>query len=190
VQYIPLFELLALIGMVLVRAAMLRRRGIRAIVFGETDKTDLLLLPCLLFFLYGLLSAIFVFPFPKFLIEYFWKTDIIMQIAAITISAIGLVWFACTLKTFGESFRVGIDLRTKNELITGGTFALSRNPLYLGFLAFFTGIFLAYPNILSVSFMVFLAAFVHRQILREESFLREHYGQAFAEYCARVRRYL
>jgi protein-S-isoprenylcysteine O-methyltransferase Ste14 len=189
-QYISLIELLILIGMVLVRASMLRHRGIRAIVFGDTDKTDFLLLPCLLFFLYGLLASVFGFPFPEVLTNFFWEFNIALQICAIAISAISLIWFACTLKTFGESFRVGIDVNTKNSLITRGTFSLSRNPLYLGFLAFFIGIFLAYPNILSAAFMVFLAAFIHRQILREESFLKSHYGQEFAEYRARVRRYI
>jgi len=189
-EYIPLFELLLLIGMVLIRARMLRRRGIRAIVFGDTDKTDFLLLPCILFFLYGLLATVFRFPFFDALTGYFWEPGIATRVCAIVISAISLIWFACTLKVFGESFRVGIDVHTKNSLITGGTFSISRNPLYLGFLAFFIGIFLAYPNILSALFLVFLASFVHRQILREEAFLKSHYGQGFADYSARVRRYL
>jgi protein-S-isoprenylcysteine O-methyltransferase Ste14 len=30
----------------------------------------------------------------------------------------------------------------------------------------------------------------HRQVLREEDYLRQHYGQAYMDYCNRVRRYL
>jgi protein-S-isoprenylcysteine O-methyltransferase Ste14 len=29
----------------------------------------------------------------------------------------------------------------------------------------------------------------HRQVLREEEFMRQRYGQEYAEYCGRVRRY-
>jgi protein-S-isoprenylcysteine O-methyltransferase Ste14 len=30
----------------------------------------------------------------------------------------------------------------------------------------------------------------HRQVLREEDYLRSHYGAAYEDYCHRVRRYL
>jgi protein-S-isoprenylcysteine O-methyltransferase Ste14 len=30
----------------------------------------------------------------------------------------------------------------------------------------------------------------HRQVFREEEYLGGHYGQAYAEYCRRVRRYV
>jgi len=30
----------------------------------------------------------------------------------------------------------------------------------------------------------------HRQVLREEGFMRQQYGQEYAEYCRRVRRYV
>jgi protein-S-isoprenylcysteine O-methyltransferase Ste14 len=30
----------------------------------------------------------------------------------------------------------------------------------------------------------------HRQILREEEYLKKHYGAKYANYCRRVRRYL
>jgi protein-S-isoprenylcysteine O-methyltransferase Ste14 len=41
--------------------------------------------------------------------------------------------------------------------------------------------------------LVYLAAGIwlfHRQVLREEEFLRQHYGREYAEYCNRVKRYL
>ena len=31
---------------------------------------------------------------------------------------------------------------------------------------------------------------IHRQVLREEAFLRQHYGDEYAAYCRRVRRYV
>jgi len=31
---------------------------------------------------------------------------------------------------------------------------------------------------------------IHRQVLREEAFLKKHYGDACAKYCEKVRRYL
>jgi len=49
-KYIPLFELPFLIIMVLIRSAILRKHGIKAIVFGNTNKMDFIIIPFVLFF--------------------------------------------------------------------------------------------------------------------------------------------
>ena len=189
VKYIPILELPLLIIMVLIRNIMLRRHGIKAIMFGATDKTDYLIIPVVLLFFYGLLSIIIKLPFPNILIKPFFEEGF-LYIVSIFICTAGLIWFAFTLKVFGKSFRVGIDENTKDELIKTGTFAISRNPLYVGFIAFFTGLFLAYLNILILLFLIFFAIIIHRQILREELFLMSHYKNEYEEYCKKVRRYI
>jgi protein-S-isoprenylcysteine O-methyltransferase Ste14 len=119
----------------------------------------------------------------------FWDF-IFLQISAIVICTISLIWFGITLNTFGKSFRVGIDENTTDRLITKGTFSISRNPIYLAFIAFFIGFFLIYPNITSSVLLVFLIAMAHRQILREEKFLKNHYGEEYEKYCKKVHRYI
>ena len=188
-KYIPIMEFPVLIIMVLVRAAMLRRKGIKAIVFGDTDKTDLILVPVVICAFYAILSAVFDLPFPSVLKKQFWSIGI-LNWAAIVICTISLIWFGITLKVFGNSFRVGIDVKTSDDLITYGTFAFSRNPIYLSFIAFFLGIFLAYPTVITSVFLLFMVTMIHRQILREEKFLEGFYGKKYEEYCAGVHRYL
>jgi protein-S-isoprenylcysteine O-methyltransferase Ste14 len=189
IKYIPLLELPILIIMVLIRSMMLRRHGIKAIVFGVTDKTDFIIIPVVVFFFYGILSTFFNLPFPVILKNNFWNIDI-LNIIAIVICSISIIWFGITLKIFGKSFRVGIDENTDDKLITNGTFAISRNPIYTAFIFFFIGIFLTYSNILSSIFLVLLILTIHRQILREEKFLKSHYGAEYDEYCKKVRRYI
>jgi protein-S-isoprenylcysteine O-methyltransferase Ste14 len=188
-HHIPILELPILILLVLIRAAMLRRHGIKVIVFGVTDKTDFIIVPIVLFFIYALVSTTFNFPFPHILTNIFWENNI-TTICAIVVCSAGLLWFVVTLKIFGKSFRVGIDENTNDTLITNGTFSISRNPIYLGFITFFMGIFLSYPNIISSVFLVFIVMAVHRQILREEKFLKKRYGVEYEEYCRKVRRYI
>jgi len=168
---------------------MLRRRGIRAIVFGVTHKSDYFIIPVMLFFIYGLISIVIDLPFPKILIRPFWDIDV-LNICAAAICTISLIWFGITLKIFGQSFRVGIDENTGDKLITTGTFAISRNPIYVAFIAFFLGVFLAHSNLLISVFLVLFIITVHRQILREESFLKKHYGIEYEKYCNEVRRYV
>ena len=188
-EYILIAELAILIIMVIIRSLMLRRNGINAIVFGSTDKTDYFLIPIVLTFFYALLAPIFNFPFPIILKNPFWNISILNYLAII-ISTISLIWFAITLKIFGNSFRVGIDKNTTNDLITGSTFSISRNPIYIAFIAFFLGVFLSYPTIVTVFFLIFLTIMIHRQILREEKFLKNHYGKEYEEYSRNVRRYI
>ena len=186
---IPIFGLPILIIMVIIRSIILRRHGIKAIVFGNTDKTDFFIIPVLFFFIYGMISSFLNLPFPIFLKETFWKIDI-LYIFSIIICSISLIWFGITLKVFGKSFRVGIDINGTEKLVVNGTFSISRNPIYVGFIAYFVGLFIAYPNILSLTFMMLLSILIHRQILREEKFLKKHYGIEYEEYCKKVRRYL
>jgi len=188
-KYIPILELPILILMVLIRSIMLSRHGIKTIVFGVTDKTDFFMLPIIFCFFYALLSVFFKLPFPTVLKEMFWENNIII-IIAIVLCTISLIWFGITLKTFGKSFRVGIDENTNEKLITSGTFSISRNPIYMAFILFFIGIFTAYPNITTVIFLALIITAVHRQILREEKFLKSHYGEEYNEYCKKVRRYI
>jgi len=190
IKYIPIIEFPFLIVMVLIRSAMLRRHGIKALVFGVTDKTDFFLVPVILFFIYGLLASIFGWPFPAILIKPFWTNGLILNILATVICSIALIWFFLTLKVFGKSFRVGIDENTKEKLITSGTFAISRNPIFIAFIAFFLGVFLAYSNLSTLIFIILLTIIVHRQIINEEKFLKKHYGKEYEEYCKKVRRYI
>jgi protein-S-isoprenylcysteine O-methyltransferase Ste14 len=189
IQYIPLYELPVLVLMILVKTLLLRRKGIIAFVFGSRNKNELLLVPVMLFFLYALLSGFWALPFPSILEKPFWKNDIIKWMSAIICSS-SLIWFGITLKVFGNSFRIGIDQKSNGKLITTCTFAYSRNPVFLAFIAFFTGYFVAYPNVVTLTFLVFLTIMIHRQILREETYLKHCYGNEYDAYCKKVRRYL
>ena len=196
IYYIPVFELPLFVLLVLSRAIILRRQGIKALVFGATDKSDFLLIPFIAFFFYALMAGIFNFPFPEFPVKSFWTASffpsglpVILLWTAIVLCTASLIWFAFTLKVFGKSFRVGIDENTKEKLITKGPFALSRNPVYTAFIVFFTGIFLAYSGIITAIFLFLLIITIHRQVLREEKFLKSHYGKEYNDYCKKTRRY-
>lgn len=188
-KYLSVPALLLFFALLAGRALMLRKKGIKAIVFGETDKSDFLLAPILLVFIYTVLACSFALPMPEILIRPFWVnpatgwTGFFLCMAAI-------VGFAFTLKSFGDSFRVGIDEKNPDRLVTTGVFAVSRNPIYVSFLVFFIGMFLLNPNIVLVCVLLLFSLAIHLQVLREEAFLKTHYGKDYADYCRRVRRYL
>jgi protein-S-isoprenylcysteine O-methyltransferase Ste14 len=168
---------------------MMRKQGIRAIVFGETDKTDFILVPCVLAIAYTMLAATFGLPIWDALVRPFWASivpgwlGLLMCIAALA----GFVW---ALASFGDSFRVGIDEKKPDKLVTTGMFAISRNPIYVCFLMFFTGLFFIHRNIVIAVATILFALVIHRQVLREEKFLESHYRAVYSEYRRKVRRYL
>jgi len=188
-KYIPLIELAILAMMISVKAIVVRRKGKKAVAFGDTHPSDFLLLPLALCFIYAMLSGFFDLPFPVVLRKAFWQSNLLYWLANLICTA-SLIWLGITLKSFGQSFRVGIDEQTRDQLITTGTFAISRNPVFVAFIVFFLGLFLAYPNMITLALLVFSMIMIHRQILREENFLKSHYGKEYEGYCSRIRRYI
>jgi protein-S-isoprenylcysteine O-methyltransferase Ste14 len=177
------------VALVAGRAALLRRKGIKAIVFGTTDKTDYLLAPFVLVIMYAVGAGAFGWPLWQPLAAPFWDT-VIPGLLGLVLAAVAVVGIVCSLASFGDSFRVGIDEKKPDKLVTTGMFAFSRNPIYACFDIFFLGQFLIHRNSVIAVFSVGFMLMIHRQILREEKFLRSHYGAAYAEYCQKVGRYL
>jgi len=62
------------------------------------------------------------------LIRPFWDTNA-PGWAGLVLCFIAIIGFAFTLVSFGDSFRVGIDVNKPEELVTSGMFAISRNPI-------------------------------------------------------------
>jgi protein-S-isoprenylcysteine O-methyltransferase Ste14 len=74
--------------------------------------------------------------------------------------------------------------------VTTGIFAYTRNPIYVAFGCVLIGEFLIQSSWILLVYVVAGVLLFHRQILREEVFLRQHYGADFEAYRRRVRRYL
>ena len=186
-RYMAALTIILLIGMVLTRALMLKKAGIQAMNFGKTDKTDFLILPFAFFYFYLIFAA--AFDFPTVSRQEFFSSGTISWIGVVFCFA-GLLLFLLSLISFGNSFRVGIDENNPDKLVTTGVFAFSRNPIYVAFGSILLGQFLVFPNWILLAYFGGATWLIHRQVLREEDFLKKHYGNEFLEYCDRVRRYI
>lgn len=186
-RYGAVVSFILLICMVLTRAAMLKRRGLQAFQFAKTHRSDWCLPPIVAFFIYHLFAN--AFDWPRLsgppLITWPWLAWVGLVSCAL---AVGL--FCWGLVSFGASFRVGIDPDSPGQLITTGAFGLTRNPLYVAFALELTGWCLIFPNGLFLAALCGGCWLFHRQILREEAFLRGCYGEEFEAYCRKVRRYV
>ena len=185
--YFAALTMVLLVVMVLTRALLLRRQGVEAMNFGKTDKTDFLIPPFALFYFYLVFAA--AFDWPAVSRQEFFDSGIIAWVGVL-VCLMGLALFLWSLVSFGRSFRVGIDKDHPDKLVTTGVFAFGRNPIYTAFAIVLLGQFLIFPNWILLVYLVAATWLFHRQVLREEDYLKQHYGPEYAEYCRRVRRYL
>ena len=102
----------------------------------------------------------------------------------------GLIIFILAFVSFGDSWRVGFDVKTPGALVTTGIFAVSRNPIYVFLDLWFFGTFLINGALIFLIFAALAVAVQHWQILQEEDFLLKLYGQPYRDYCARTGRYV
>ena len=102
-------------------------------------------------------------------------------------SGLGLIVLAIVGRTWCTIYIGG---RKKHVLVADGPYSLCRNPLYVFSILGVTGIGLATGSIL-VGLGLGLAFWLvfDRIVRREEVYLREHHGAAFAAYCAAVPRW-
>jgi len=186
-RYFAALTIILMVSLVVTRILLLKKQGIAAMKFGETDKTDFLIPPFALFYFYLIFAATFGLPTVSTKEMFHSKITEGLGVACCLTGLALLLW---TLMSFGKSFRVGIDTQHPNKLVTDGIFAHSRNPIYVAFGFILIGQFLIFPNWILLIYVAAGFWLLHRQILREEEYLRKHYGEEYIQYSRRVRRYL
>lgn len=78
-------------------------------------------------------------------------------------------------------------LRKHEELATSGPYARTRNPLYFGSVVLAAGILIAgWSAIAAGVVLIYLLLFYPAVMRREEGELRQHYGEEFEKFAARV----
>ena len=113
----------------------------------------------------------------------------VAKVVGVVLVSVGLLIFLSAYISFGDSWRVGFDVKSPGALVTTGVFRYSRNPIYLFLNLWFLGTFLINGRLVFLIFAVMTAVVVHWQILQEEAFLLRLYGKPYEDYCARTGRY-
>ena len=186
-RYFAAATILLLLGMVWARVLLMKIKGIRAMHFGEIDKKDFLIPPLALFYFYTVFAA--AFNLPGVSKQEFFHSGAVSWLGVLLCLA-GLTLLFLSLVSLGKSFRVGIDSDRPDKLITTGVFAFSRNPIYVAFAFVLLGQFFVFSNWILLVYLIVAIGLFHRQVLREEEFLKKQYGRQYSEYCDRVKRYL
>jgi protein-S-isoprenylcysteine O-methyltransferase Ste14 len=115
----------------------------------------------------------------------------IARLVGLPLLGAGLVLFLSSLRTM---HRAGTDVRTNkptNSLVIEGPYRFTRNPIYLGFTLFYSGITALANSLPSALLLPFVLVVMRRGVIeREERYLERIFGEEYPRYKARVRRWV
>src|SRR6266511_504011 len=114
-----------------------------------------------------------------------------IQVAALVLYALGLAGCVAAQLAMGASWRIGVDESERTDLVTGGPFAIVRNPIYSGVIPLVLGLMLLAPNPVTIAaFAALVAAFEIQVRLVEEPHLLRAHPDAYRDYASRVGRFV
>ncbi len=143
-------------------------------------------------------AIFFLFVWGGFALQNVWHLRIVpvgfaegARVAGSVAMAAGAGFIASAFVAFRRVRTTPIPIRPATALALGGPFRFSRNPMYVGTGVLCAGVAL-WLNALVAFLSVLPALLVIRYavIAKEEHYLAAKFGEAYREYCSRVRRWL
>ncbi|GAA1792321.1 MAG: isoprenylcysteine carboxylmethyltransferase family protein [Actinobacteria bacterium] len=114
-----------------------------------------------------------------------------LRTAAAVVAASGIFCTYAAQLAMGTAWRIGVDPTERTELVTSGPFAFVRNPIFTTALITFTGLALASRTLLPWrAWSWSMRASRCRSAPSEEPHLLATHGRAYADYAARVGRFV
>lgn len=108
-----------------------------------------------------------------------------------TVAVLGIALTFAAQTNMGRSWRIGVDPSEHTELVTGGLFALVRNPIYSGMIPAAFGLLLLVPSWPAIAGFAGLVTAIELQVrVVEEPHLFKAHGDTYAEYAAQVGRFV
>jgi protein-S-isoprenylcysteine O-methyltransferase Ste14 len=118
------------------------------------------------------------------------ETDLLRAIG-FALCGVGIAGTFLAQMAMGASWRIGVDESERTELVTGGVFALCRNPIYTFMVVAWVGFALLVPTWLSLaSIPAGIVAFEVQVRLVEEPFLLRAHGDPYRAWASRIGRFL
>ena len=113
-----------------------------------------------------------------------------LQWIGVGLFTFGLLATLAAQAAMGRSWRIGVEAGERTDLVTGGPFALVRNPIYASMLPAFLGLTLLVPSVVALAgFAALLTALEIQTRHVEEPYLRGVHGDSYGDYARRTGRF-
>jgi protein-S-isoprenylcysteine O-methyltransferase Ste14 len=114
-----------------------------------------------------------------------------LQAIGVTLGLMGLALVYTGIITFRKCRTAIYPNRPAKLVVDHGVYAHTRNPMYVGMTVFYLGGVLVLHSLGALALLPIVLVVLHSQVIvREERHLHERFPAEYAEYCARVRRWL
>jgi protein-S-isoprenylcysteine O-methyltransferase Ste14 len=192
-----IFQILTLVLLCLfyaayfIKAIMLKRQGVTVDLLGKGDKPKKAALIEIVLKAITWIGAIIKLAsavYPKWMWSF--AAPIPIRMAGVALATIGVAFFLFAVATMRGNWRAGFDKNQNTSLVTNGVYRHSRNPAFVGFDLLYVGCSLCFPNVVMIAVAIIAVTAFHIQILGEENFLTGMFGQEYADYKSKTRRYL
>jgi len=173
------------------KAILLKKQGISVNLLGRGDKPKKSIVVEIILRFVTLCGAGIQFisvGFPTLIWSF--TVPLPVMIIGTGLTTIGVIFFAISIITMRNNWRAGFDNNQNTSLVTNSIYKISRNPAFVGFDLLYIGCTFAYPNIIMIVITVIALIAFHIQILGEEKFCADKFGQEYVDYKNKVRRYL
>jgi protein-S-isoprenylcysteine O-methyltransferase len=115
----------------------------------------------------------------------------IARLVALVLLVGGLAVRWVAILTLGRFFTVDVAIQSDHAVVQSGLYRTMRHPSYTGLLIAFLGFGVLFVNWLSmVALLVPITLGVLYRVAREERALLDALGPAYADYCARTKRFV
>jgi len=159
--------------------------AVKKTVKRQSGKGRILYIICVLtafMFLFGNYFSIDFLDQTVFPQTYNWRiTGLIFCALGLTFSLMARIWL-------GENWSGRITIKENHELIQSGPYALTRNPIYSGFLLAFSGCSMSLGLLKGYLGIFFLVVCILIKISKEEAFMQEVFGEKYRTYKSKVKR--
>jgi protein-S-isoprenylcysteine O-methyltransferase Ste14 len=170
-----------------------RREGINPLVLANDDSAHGLVarwFKALIVAVFALVGALAAGLDPALLGRLDWLDLPALRSAGIAALALSMPIIALAQFQMGRSWRIGIDQQRDTELVTGGIFTRSRNPIFLGMRVKLLGLFLFVPTGAMLAIWLLGELLMAVQVRLEEAHLRTMAGANYDAYCRATPRWI
>ena len=107
------------------------------------------------------------------------------------VAGFGVVLTLLAQLSMGDSWRIGVDESERTEMVTGGAFAIVRNPIFSAMLVTAVGLTAMVPNVVALTGLVALVIALELQVrFVEEPYLATIHGEIYEGYRREVGRFV
>lgn len=194
-SFLPIYLLAYLIAAFFWRSYVVwKRTGVNPVVFKGSGSAHDFIGRIFKVLFAAIVAVVVIYAFVpnahQYLMPISWLERTWAKTTGIVLLLVSLLWTTLAQGQMGNSWRIGIDVEHRTELVQSGVFKISRNPIYVGMMVTLLGLLFVIPNVVTLITLLLGVILIGIQVRLEEEYLTRMHGEKYLEYRRNVRRWI